>query len=220
MKVTRFIALALAIITASTLFACSDGEDDNNSEKTTPVANNGAENPLADIAEPIVDDEEINNLFDIGYDMIANVTDIAASGLTLWDDGAPENLFDGNDLTSKLGGKELVFPVDITWNTNVSTTLKTYILYTGNDSSEWVGRSPVSWILYGSNDGENWTEIDKVDDSTMGDVDATPFGFIVDSPNAYTSYKLSITATNGVADDGGLELQLNEMILIGDIAAE
>lgn len=217
MKTTRFIALALAILTATTFFACSDSEDNTNSSKTDAPAGNHNTPALSEqFNEPVVDYDDINNMFDIGFDLAENVINVSATGITLWDDGAPENLFDGNDASSKLGGKELAFPVEVTWDTDVSTTLLAYVLYTGNDSSSWVGRSPVSWSLYGSNDGENWTEIDKVDDSTMGDVDATPFGFIVDSPDAYTSYKLSITATNGVAEDGGLELQLNEMILIGN----
>lgn len=218
MKVTRFIALALALLTTTTFFACSD--DDNKTDgnaQTTPSAD---ENLAAQFDTPLIGDTEISPLLDLGDDMTTVVTDVSASGITLWDDGAAENLFDGNDSTTKLGGKELEFPVDITWKTEVSTTLKAYLVYSGNDSSDWPGRAATAWVLYGSNDGENWTEIDKVDDSGMEDVNATPYGYVVDQPAEYTSYKLSITATNGPVEDGGMEVQLNELVLIGDIAAE
>lgn len=220
MKVTRLIALMLAMLTAATLFACdsSDDKDDDASAQTTTELNGDLDGDgEVDFQEPITDYGDLNELYDIGYDLMENVTDISTVGITLWDDGAAEHFFDGDDMTSKLGGKELVFPVDIIWNTDVATTLKAYILYTGNDSSEFTGRSPISWVLYGSNDGENWTEIDAVDESGMGNEDAVPYGFLVDSPAPYTSYKLSVTSTNGPVEDGGMELQLNEMVLIGDV---
>lgn len=45
----------------------------------------------------------------------------------------------------------------------------------------------------------------------MEDVNATPYGFTVDTPAAYTNYKLTITSITGTAG----ELQLNEIILVG-----
>lgn len=214
MKVTRFIALALALLTATTFFACSDSNQTDDNAQTTPSDD---ANLAAQFNTPLIGNDEISPLLDLGEDMFEVITDISASGLTLWDDGAAENLFDGNDSTSKLGGKDIEFPVDITWKTDVSTTLKAYIVYSGNDSADWPGRAATAWVLYGSNDGENWTEIDKVDESGMEDVNATPYGFVVDNPTAYTNYKLSITATNGPVEDGGMEVQLNELVLIGDI---
>lgn len=218
MKVTRIIALALAILTASSLFACSSEDNpekkDNTSDQSTSAP---ADYDLPDLETPLVGEEEVGPLLDLGLDMMDTITDISATGLTLWDDGAVENFFDGDDNGTKLGGKELTFPVDVTWRTDASTVVKAYILYTGNDSSEWIGRTPMSWVFYGSNDGENWTAIDTVDESGMEDVDATPYGYIADAPAAYTYYKLSFTSTNGPVADGGMELQLNEMILIGDI---
>lgn len=229
MKTTRFIALALALITASSLFACSSDsdKDDKNTDTTTTTTSAATttilplEVPdLEDPTAPITDTDTIYYLFDAGYDMASFVTDLAVSGMTIWDDGAVENFFDGNYDTSKLGGVDIVFPVDVTWRTSIPTAVKAYILYSGNDSSEFTGRAPISWTFYGSNDGENWNVLDEVTESGIGDVDATPYGYLVDSPATYTYYKFSITSTNGPVADGGTEVQLNEMVLIGDIFEE
>ncbi len=246
MKATRLIALMLAILTASSLFACSSGDTD--SDETTPEVTT-TETPATTTADPDTDPpvdnppeddppEEfkpivatgISALTATGSDLRDLVIDVAVSeNMTPWGDGGAERAFDGNLSTTKLGGDvaatgDGVASVDITWKTSVPTTVSAYVLYTGNDSASWIGRTPTAWEFYGSTDGENWTLIDKVEASGMEDKNATPYGYTVDEPTAYTSYKLTIldhTAEEASdTDHNNYLFQLNEITLIGTAEGE
>lgn len=222
MKTTRIIALALALVTASALVACNNSAADETTTAatTTTVAPVTTKKPAAPetkpttegpVAEtPETDPVEIAKL--IGYgNLTSTVTDVALAGLNAFGDNeGVDKLFDGNTVSTKLGGNSMADTgAEITWKTNVETTVEAYVLFTGNDSSQWK-RTPLAWTLSGSTDGENWTVIDEVVDSTMQDLDAAPYGFTVDTPAAYTNYKLVITKTTTAG-----QLQFNELILIG-----
>lgn len=142
---------------------------------------------------------------------------VKATGATFWNDGAAANLFDGDagevgteGSGTKLGGGDITESVVVTWSTAEATTVKSYVLYTGGDSAKWTGRTPTAWTLSGSTDGENWTVIDDVKNSGMEDANATPYGYTVDTPAAYTQYKLEITDTTG----DGKVVQINELVLL------
>lgn len=253
MKSTRLIALMLAILTASSLFACNSG--DTEGDNTTPAATTTADNTPAatttpsDVSdapetpdtsetpdEPVTPETPVRiadlaPLLAKGGDLRDLVTDTAVSeSMTPWGDGSAANLFDGNTTGTKLGGDvkgsdDAIGEVDITFKTSVATTVKAYVLYTGNDSASYIGRTPTAWEFLGSNDGENWTIIDKVGASAMEDLNFQPFGYYVDEPAAYTFYKLHVTDHTPEAEDdadghNNYLLQLNEMILVGDAAGE
>lgn len=250
MKATRLIALMLAILTASSLFACSgsdtDGDDTTPDVTTTetpatttadpntdpPVDNPPDDDPPPEEFKPIVA-TGISALTATGSDLRDLVTDVAVGeNMIPWGDGGAERAFDGNLSTTKLGGDVLPnadgeLSLDITWKTSVSTTVTAYVLYTGNDSGSWPGRTPLAWEFSGSTDGENWTLIDKVEASGMEDKNAIPYGYTVDEPAAYTSYKLTILETTNTEEQPNANnpdvitlFQLNEILLIGTAEGE
>jgi len=86
-------------------------------------------------------------------------------------------------------------------------TVKRYSITSANDAPE---RDPRNWTLYGSNDGLNWAVVD----SQLNQSWSSRFlrrEFECASPNAYSYYRLSITANNGSPNLTGF----SEMELIG-----
>lgn len=171
---------------------------------------------------PVTDADEIAAMLAGGTNLTANVKDVAASGWTAFNaEQDVDSMFDGDTLNTKMGGSSSNPVVTVTWSTDVATTVKNYIIYNGADSATWA-RTPISWVLYGSNDGENWTIIDAVSHSGMENTDSTPYGFTVDVPTAYTQYTMCFTRAldqNGNPISGNYQLQMNELVLIGDAAA-
>lgn len=102
----------------------------------------------------------------------------------------PRNLFEssGKWSTYKSTGTDYE-----NWNQDVShpgaqvtckisgdVTIDSYSLTTGNDTSRWYGRNPVTWKILRSRDLVNWTVIDShVDDLTMQAVDDTEYTFTI-----------------------------------------
>ena len=100
--------------------------------------------------------------------------------------------------------------VTVTWSYTEAVTVTNYVLVTGNDTADSPSRNPIVIKLYGSNDGNEWTLIDSVGNADMGAVNHTPFGFNVDTPAAYTSYKIVMTSEN--------QMQLDELLTYNDPA--
>lgn len=175
------------------------------------------------VAETIVTDATaIDAMMASGTDLTSNVKNPSVENLSLWGDGAVANAFDGDYVNTKLGGNgNGISNANVYWTTNVATTVKNYIIYSGNDSDKW-GRTPQAWVLFGSTDGQNWVIIDYVSEAGLPKTAATPYGYTVDSPAAYTHYALSIMS---VADQNSNTnilpgaTQFNELVLIGDAAA-
>lgn len=172
---------------------------------------------------PVTDAAELDAMLASGTNLTSTVTDPKYGAPVIWGDGKPENAFDGDTTGTKLGGGDILDGVEISWTTNVATTVKNYIIYTGGDSAT-EGRVPMGWVLYASADGETWKAIDIVSNSGMVNSDSTPFGFTIDAPGAYTYYKMVVTdATtpdgNWVTSGSRFPLQFNELVLIGDAAA-
>jgi uncharacterized protein (TIGR02145 family) len=102
----------------------------------------------------------------------------------------PRNLFEssGKWSTYKSTGTDYE-----NWNRDVShpgaqvtckisgdVTIDSYSLTTGNDTSRWYGRNPVTWKILRSRDLVNWTVIDShVDDLTMQALDDTEYTFSI-----------------------------------------
>ena len=223
----KLLALALAVVTASAMVACTTAPEETTPATTTTAApatttakpdtkptTEPETEPAGPVAETPATGLAIADIFAKGKNLQTLVTDVAATGINPWGDGAPANAFDGNTTGTKIGGG-VTGTVDITWKTSSETTVNAYAVYTGGDSAKY-GRLPYSWEFFGSTDGETWTSIDKVEISGVTLADSTPFGYTVDTPAAYSFYKFSVTAvsSNGTAP-GGDALQMNEIVLIG-----
>ena len=96
-----------------------------------------------------------------------------------------------------------------------------YTFTTGNDSQSYINRNPKSWVLYGSNDYDTnskqgtWTEIHSVtNDTTMQNLNYTPYTFTFDNDEEYNYYKFVFKETQG-----STEFQLCEIEFIHTLAA-
>jgi hypothetical protein len=69
-----------------------------------------------------------------------------------------------------------------------------YTFTSANDAS---GRDPKNWILKGSNDGTNWTDIDARNNEMFAARAQTNRYEIAGIPQAYTHYRVFLTANNG-----------------------
>lgn len=92
------------------------------------------------------------------------------------------------------------------WSMEVPVTLNSYVIYTGNDNSQYTGRNPVSWCLLASNEPpyeysvyennvemmmeDGWVLLDAVYDGNMEDYDGEPYGYLIDeaAQGEYTYY--------------------------------
>jgi len=169
---------------------------------------------------PVTDASALDELRANGTDLTSTVKDPYVENASLWGDGAAANAFDGNYTSTKVGGNgQGLF--NLYWSTDVATTVKNYIIYTGNDSDKFA-RVPQSWVLLGSNDEENWTILDYVSESGLPDTKATPYGFTVDNPEAFTHYALVIMTVTEINTGNIIApgmTQINELVLIGDKVA-
>ena len=69
-----------------------------------------------------------------------------------------------------------------------------YAFTSANDAST---RDPKDWTLQGSNDGTNWTDIDRKVDETFASRFQTKRYEIAGTPQAYTTYRILLTANGG-----------------------
>lgn len=69
-------------------------------------------------------------------------------------------------------------------------------------------RDPASWTLEGSNDGQTWTMLDSQENQAFSNRYVTQFYF-TQSTEPYSTYRLTINATNG-----GNQLQIGEIQLL------
>lgn len=113
-----------------------------------------------------------------------------------------DKMFDGK-LNTKFGNSNHTAP--IIFSVNDPVTARYYSFTTGTDSAQWTGRNPKSWTLYGSNNYDahrntgDWTVIDAVaDNSDLPDANCVEVRFAVDTPAAYSYYKLEIPNHPGV----------------------
>lgn len=127
------------------------------------------------------------------------------------------NAFDGDVGTPGEGGGSKIegsFVTGMTISWEATEKADYYVIYTGNDSQSWP-RWPSAWTLYGSKNGTDYVEIDKVVNSGMSALNATPFAYKIDKPDNYTSYKIEIT-------DGSFNnnwFQINEIEMYASDAA-
>ena len=119
------------------------------------------------------------------------------------------NLFDGEPGTvwcSEFDGESL----HIDWQTEYPVSPDRYIMYTGYDTAEFPGRSPITWTLFATNDPEGeWDVLSEYEDNyELPDENCAPYEVILDelpSAEGYTYFKLAIDAVKD-ASDGNIQL--------------
>jgi predicted alpha-1,2-mannosidase len=102
----------------------------------------------------------------------------------------------------------------LTWTSTGDPVAVTQYTITNAATFAWPSTgdtaSPQAWKLEGSNDGISWTLLDTQSNQAFNS--ATQLrAFVVDTPAAYTQYKLTVTAGNGA------NLKLAEVELLSDI---
>ncbi|WP_222123108.1 GH92 family glycosyl hydrolase [Streptomyces sp. SLBN-118] len=128
------------------------------------------------------------------------------STITVSGENAPnetkDKLVDDTSLT-----KWLAFQNTATLTSQLSsnTVVKQYTLTSAND---YPGRDPKSWTLQGF-DGINWVTLDTRTNIDFSDRRQTR-AFVINNSNAYSGYRLQVTANHGAA-----ETQLAEWELLG-----
>lgn len=164
------------------------------------------EDLVPETQEPHVDLEEATkniSFSDYIIDKSANGTEAIANNETC------SLILDGKTTTKFCTGN---VPAVIAWKMKEPVKVCSYVIYTANDNSRYIGRNPQKWVLCGSNDAENWEVIDAVYAANLPDVDYTGFAFKVDNPAEYQYYVLKIFATAGAS-----VLQLSEIELYSDV---
>lgn len=165
-------------------------------------------------ATPLVGDEALEWM-DAHHTLSDKVdVDSAFFSAKCWaDNEGPDRLFDGIYTEEEFGvnnGGKLGASIDrgyVIWKMEEAVSPNGYVLVTGNDTSEYPDRNPVSWVLYGSNDGKAWEALDVVKNGNMQGLDFAPHVYTVENDDSYTWFCLAIEKANG-------GMQLCELILV------
>ena len=228
----KLIALALVLATSAAMIACNSTTEETTTgaPTTTPTPVVTTKKPDTDpkpetepagpVAETPATGLAIADIFAKGKNLqtLIDQESVALAGMTPYGDAENQTkIFNGTIKGDKLGGN-LSGTAELTWKTTAPTTVNAYVVFTGNDSGSF-GRLPYAWEFFGSNDdGATWTSIDKVEISGVTKTNDAPFGYTVDTPAEYTSYKFAISAvsSDGVtATVGTGALQMNEIVILG-----
>ena len=226
----KLIALALVLATSAAMIACNSTTEETTTATTTPTPVVTTKKPNTDpkpetepagpVAETPATGLAIADIFAKGKNLqtLIDQESVALTGMTPYGDAENQTkIFNGTIKGDKLGGN-LSGTAELTWKTTAPTTVNAYVVFTGNDSGDY-GRLPYAWEFFGSNDdGATWTSIDKVEISGVTKANDAPFGYTVDTPAEYTSYKFAISAvsSDGVtATVGTGALQMNEIVILG-----
>ena len=130
-----------------------------------------------------------------------NAVEASATGLSNTE--LINRIYDGSRTTNYRAA--FTEPISITYQYEESVSINAYAI-TANKSE--VTRDPASWTLEGSNDGTTWTLLDSRIGETFSQRYATQFYF-VEMAESYSTYRLTITATNG-----GNQIQIGEIQLL------
>lgn len=102
-------------------------------------------------------------------------------------------------------------PVSISLSYDQPVSINTYAI---TSSKSEPTRDPAEWTLEGSNDGTTWTQLDKRSGQTFSQRYATQF-YSVDSDEAYSTYRLTVTAT-----DGANQIQIGEIQMLSIVPSD
>ena len=132
------------------------------------------------------------DLIDSNGNEIKPLTTYAYTG-TSYGDETQENLFDDDTSTKYCGSFTAGTTLYIFIDAGKKVELSGYRMTTGNDTSYYPGRNPVSWSLLASNtqsvqpDDTEWILLDRREnDNTLGAINYTPFDFTFTYPEPVT----------------------------------
>ena len=109
-----------------------------------------------------------------------------------------------------------MMPYTIVLDAGQQTSIAEYGLMTGDDTSSYPSRNPVTWRVSGSNDKENWTTIDEQKNNrSLPAEDQQEYRFKPTSPDAKSKFRYFRFEFIKVAD--GTRLQLSEICLYNTI---
>ena len=133
-----------------------------------------------------------------------SISEIIATGLTPWDDGAPENLLDGDKESTKIGGAS-ESQVSVSFKTDTAYNIVGYELVTGGDTKSYASRNPIGWRLLASTDGSNWDIIDDKSEESLPAQNSFAMGYLLEEAGEYQYFKIVFDTTDA--------FQMNELIL-------
>ena len=122
----------------------------------------------------------------------------------------PAMVCDGNTLTKWCIDQPNLMPYSVTLDAGQATTFAEYGFTTGDDTSSYPSRNPVTWTLSGSNDGKEWTVLDsRKNDRSLPDVDHQECRFrptAASASKAYRYFRFEFSKMRG-----GTRIQLSEI---------
>lgn len=133
--------------------------------------------------------------------LVPNAVEASAVGLSNTE--LINRVYDGSRTTNYRAA--FTEPVSITYQYEESVSINAYAI-TANKNE--ITRDPADWTLEGSNDGNTWTMLDSRAGEKFSQRYATQF-YSVDAEKSYSTYRLTITSTNG-----GNQLQIGEIQLL------
>lgn len=150
-----------------------------------------------------------------GYtDLTPLVDALHAANASFSEDEQAFNLFDGYESSKYCAPMGEDGTIEVVWSMNGEMSVAAYAFVTGNDTSEYPDRNPVSWELYGSADGaeESWQLIDSAENSEIMPAENYAYkGFVLAQSVRYQYFRIIFHKAENQAI-----LQLSELHLYTD----
>lgn len=139
-------------------------------------------------------------------------TDVEATAAGLSNTELIGRINDGSRTTMYRAG--FTQPVSITYSYGEPVSINAYSITAGKNEPT---RDPADWVLEASEDGTNWTLLDSRSGESFSNRYATQFYTLSEeaSLQSFTTYRLTVTATNGAN-----QLQITELQFLSLEAAE
>lgn len=124
-------------------------------------------------------------------------------------DEGPKMVCDGNYDTKWCIDSRRQLPYMIVLDAGAETNIAEYGFVTGDDTSSYPDRNPVTWKVSGSNDKENWTLLDdQKNNNSIGDENEEEYCFKPTFKGKFRYYRFEF-----IRMAGGTRIQLGEIVL-------
>jgi hypothetical protein len=149
-----------------------------------------------------------------GPDLTSPSTTITASADAI---GAPEAIDNNTATNNGWLVSSASFPLTLTVDLGAAQLLEQYVVGSYPTTTSTAANSVRDWTLEGSNDNSTWTVLDTQSGQsawTLGETRVFTLAGVVapSEPIAYQNYRLLITANNGDANTGILEVEYRETV--------
>ena len=125
------------------------------------------------------------------------------------DDEGPKMICDGNYDTKWCIDSPRLLPYSIVLDAGGETNIAEYGFVTGDDTSAYPERNPVTWRVSGSNDKQNWTLLDEQKNNrSIGDDNEEEYRFQPTFKGQYRYFRFEF-----IRMAGGTRIQLSEINL-------